>query len=94
VHEHTCPSYLQDSFDAVFDRARKYSGGAEKVVLGTTGRLSLTFRDAPSVVGREHEFATFKVSEHFDKEANFNWNANEDDLIKSQPGQKKNRRSK
>ena len=57
--------------------------------IGDTGRFSLTFRDAPSVIGREHEFATFKVDEHFNKEDNFKWRSNEtaSNLIKNQKGQ-------
>ena len=64
-------------------------GGDEKKeedFIGDTGRLSLTFRDAPTVVGREHEFASFKVDEHFDKDANFEWTKDRG-LVGSQPGQ-------
>ena len=61
-------------------------GGDGDGGIGDTGRFSLTFRDAPSVIGREHEFATFKVDEHFNKEDNFKWRSNEtaSNLIKNQ----------
>ena len=90
VYENTCPSFLKEFFDSVLNVAKKRpsSRNNNNDTLGTSGRLSLTFRDAPTVIGREHEFATFKVNEHFDKEANFKWNSKENSLITSQPGQR------
>ena len=87
VFEHTCPSYLADDIAVVLQRAKETSD--DGALIGTSGRLSLTFRDAPSVIGREEEFSTFKVDEHFDKEENFNWNAQDNGLIDAQPGQEK-----
>jgi hypothetical protein len=89
VFEHTCPSFLKDFFDSVLDVAKRRPSlkNYNDDILGTSGRLSLTFRDAPTVIGRENEFATFKVDEHFDKEANFKWNSKENSLVTSQPGQ-------
>ena len=53
---------------------------------GDSVRLSLTFRDAPTVPGREEDFASFRAEDHFDKDANLAWRAG-DRLVGAQPGQ-------
>ena len=103
VHEGTCPEFLLPTLAGVLERARREHPSKkerenddeekdnveeeEEPPFGETVRLSLTFRDAPAVLGREHEFATFKVEEHFDKDENFAWKGGA--LIGTQQGQEK-----
>ncbi len=88
VHQDTCPGFLREPLDRVLREARRRAPDADSAAsFGDTVRLSLTFRDAPGVLGRESEFATFKVDEHFDKDANYAWRAGRDNLVGAQPGQ-------
>jgi hypothetical protein len=95
VHEGTCPEFLRPTLAGVLERARREHPSktdteeeeGEPLPFGETVRLSLTFRDAPAVLGREHEFATFKVEEHFNKDENFAWTGGA--LIGAQQGQEK-----
>jgi hypothetical protein len=87
VHEHTCPSHLSKELASILEQAQQSKNTLEKNIIGSTARISLTFRDAPTVVGREEEFATFKVDEHFDKDANFSW-TEEKGQVGAQPGQR------
>ena len=84
VHEDTCPSHLASELSSILETAKAQQPQSNSI--GSTARLSLTFRDAPTVIGREAEFATFKVDEHFDKDANFSWRK-EKGQVGAQPGQ-------
>jgi hypothetical protein len=86
VVERTCPEKLMPTLTRILER-RKQTGGPDDADIGDSVRLSLTFRDAPSVVGRESEFASFKVNEHFDKDANFRWKPDKNSQVPAQPGQ-------
>jgi len=85
VHEDTCPSHLASELSSILETAKAHQQ-SNSTCIGSTARLSLTFRDAPTVIGREAEFATFKVDEHFDKDANFSW-TKEKGQVGAQPGQ-------
>lgn len=86
VVERTCPEKLMPTLTRILER-RKQTGSPDGADIGDSVRLSLTFRDAPSVVGRESEFASFKVDEHFDKDANFRWRPDKNSQVPAQPGQ-------
>ena len=91
VVENSCPSALTPTLDRILKRRKQIDTcSRDDKAVGDSVRLSLTFRDAPTVVGRESEFSSFKVDEHFDKDANFRWTPGEDSQVPSQPGQSAN----
>ena len=85
VIERSCPELLMPTLNRILEQRNQ--SNLEDAGIGDTVRLSLTFRDAPAVVGRESDFASFKVDQHFDKDANFQWSPEKDEQVPAQPGQ-------